>query len=333
MANEILNQAGKFNFLTERWSVMMKKTETILGSRIAIAGEGLGLFKGKTIVAAITNLATTVTIGDTETEGIDVHYGQPFEYSAPSLDSVGAIVRTFQRRHHTVNNIRVTVSSNVPIGQGLASSGALLSALAECFNKHFDLGYGLEELVNIAWEAERIDQGVVCGKFDYYAIVYKGVLLQDFGQEPTRIQRFSLPPDTIVVVGTIGISTPYGAVGASIKERFTTQDPTVHVYRDSMHLATEEFLVAAKLGDKKRIGELISFFHSAIRTQLKIENPQIDTLVETALLHGAYASKTCGIRFDGGSMFAFCTNETAQKVAQAIEQKGARTYIVSVAYP
>lgn len=311
---------------------MTKKTETTLGSRIAIAGEGLGLFKGKTVVAAITDLATTVVIENLGT-GIEVHYGPPFEHSAPSLDSVGAIVRAFQRRHHTVSNIRVTVSSNVPIGQGLASSGALLSALAECFNTHFDLGYGLDELVNIAWEAERIDQGIVCGKFDYYAILYKGVLLQDFGQEPIRIQRFSLPTDTIIVVGTTGISTPYGTVGASIKKRFAAQDPGVHAYRDLMHTATEELMAASELGDKKRIGELIAFFHDAIRNQLKIRNSQIDMLVETALLHGAYAAKTCGIRFDGGSMFAFCTNDTAQKVARALEQKGAGTHIVSVAYP
>lgn len=311
---------------------MTKKTETTLGSRIAIAGEGLGLFKGKTIVAAITNLATNVIIENLGT-GIDVYYGPPFEHSAPSLDSVGAIVRRFQKRHHNVSNVRVTVSSNVPMGQGLASSGVLLSALAECFNRHFELGYELEELVKIAWEAERIDQGVVCGKFDYYAVLYKGVLLQDFGQEPIRLQRFSLPPDTIIVVGTTGISTPYGTVGASIKERFDAQDSTVLAYRDSMHTATEELMVASEMDDKKRIGELISLFHNVIRTQLKIGNPQIDMLVETALSHGAYVSKTCGIRFDGGSMFAFCTSDTAQKVAYALEQKGARAYIVSVAYP
>ncbi len=311
---------------------MAKKTETTLGSRIAIAGEGLGLFGGKTIVAAVTGLATTVTIEDHGT-GIDVRYGPPFEHSMPSLDSVGAIVRTFQKRRDVVGNIRVTVSSNVPIGQELASSGVLLSALAACFNRHFSLGYGLEELINIAWEAERIDQGVVCGKFDQYAILYKGVLLQDFGQEPVRIQRFSLPPDTLIVIGTTGTSTPYGAVGASIKERFVTKDPTVHAYRDSMFVATEELMAASASDDKKLIGELISFFHKAIRTQLKIENPQIDSLVETALLNGAYASKTCGIRFEGGSMFAFCTNETAQKVARAICEKGARAHIVSVAYP
>ncbi|MDO8513428.1 MAG: hypothetical protein Q7S37_02920 [bacterium] len=311
---------------------MNKKTEITLGTRIAIAGEGLGLFKGKTVVAAITNLLTTVAIENLGT-GICIRYGPPFESTAPSLDSVGAIVRTFQKRHHAVNNIRVSVSSNVPIGQGLASSGVLLSSLAKCFNTHFDLGYELDELVNIAWEAEKIDQGIVCGKFDYYAILYKGVLLQDFGQEPIRIQRFSLPTDTIIVIGTTGISTPYGAVGASIKERFAAQDPAVYAYRDSMCTATEELVSASELGDKKRIGELISFFHNAIRNQLKIKNLQIDMLVETALLHGAYAAKTCGIRFDGGSMFAFCTNDTAQRVAHALVQKGAGAHIVSVMYP
>ncbi|MDP2630246.1 MAG: hypothetical protein Q8P56_02450 [Candidatus Uhrbacteria bacterium] len=312
---------------------MKKTTKTILGTRIAIAGEGLGLFKGKTVVAAITNLATTVIIEDIVTEGINVCYGPPFERTLPSLDSVGAIVRTLQKRQHTINNIRVSITSNVPIGQGLASSSVLLSALASCFNRHLELGYGVDQLIDIAWEAERIDQGIVCDKFDHYAIFYKGALLQDFGQDPARIQPFSLPLDTIVVIGTTGIPTPYGVIGASIRDRFAAQDPLVHAYRNLMKFSTDELVVAAKSDDKKRIGELISLFHNGIRNYLKIENSQINMLVETALLHGAYASKMCSLRFHGGSMFAFCTKDTAQKVADAIEQKGARAHIVSVAYP
>ena len=311
---------------------MGKRTEVALGSRIAIAGEGLGLFRGKTAVAAITDLATMVTI-ETVGTGIDIRYGPPFDTSLPPLDSVGAIVRTFQKRRARVNNIRVTVASNVPIGQGLASSGVLFCALAECFNRHFGLGYTPEELVGIAWEAERVDQGVVCGKFDQYAILYKGVLLQDFGQDPIRIQRFTLPADTRIVIGTTGVSTPYGEVGASIRDRFDAQDPSVLAYRDSMYGAVEEFMAACMVNDKRRIGEIISFFHNAIRTQLRIANPRIDAMVETALSSGAYASKTCGIRFDGGSMFAFCTDNTAERVAEAVRQEGAETYIVSVVYP
>src|SRR3989344_5731979 len=57
---------------------MGKRTEVAFGSRIAIAGEGLGLFRGKTAVAAITDLTTTVTIEDVGT-GIDVRYGPPFD--------------------------------------------------------------------------------------------------------------------------------------------------------------------------------------------------------------------------------------------------------------
>lgn len=307
---------------------MGKRTEVTLGARIAIAGEGLGLFRGKTAVAAITSLTTTVTIEDVGT-GIDVRYGPPFDTSSLSLDSVGAIVRTLEKRHSTANNVRVSIISNVPVGQGLASSGVLFCALAECFNRHFGSGHTPEELVNIAWEAERIDQGVVCGKFDQYAILYKGALLQD----PIRIQRFSLPADTRIVIGTTGTSTPYGEVGASIRDRFETQDPSVLAYRDSMQSAVEEFVAACVANEKQRIGETISFFHNAIRTQLQIANPHIDAMVEAALSSGAYASKTCGIRFEGGSMFAFCTDETAKRVAEAVRQEGAEAYIVSVAYP
>ncbi len=312
---------------------MSQVTMVTLGSRIAIAGEGLGLFKGKSLVAAIQDLETTVQM-ENEGVGISVFFGPPFDTQKPAMDSVGAIVRTLSKRGFSdLSNVRISVQSSIPAGLGLASSSVLLCTLAKCFNEHFKLGITTEDLANIAWDAERIDQGVVCGKFDYYPVLYRGVLLQDFSQNPIRIQRLELPEDTVVVLGMIGISSRYGEVGTMLAKRFAESEPGVLEYRDFMAESVETFVTASQSGDKQSIGVCIGGFHHAIRTMLKIENPPIDALVKEALNAGAYAAKTCGLRFSGGCMFAFTDENSAPMIQSCLENLGARTLKTKILSP
>jgi hypothetical protein len=125
---------------------MSKATIEKVGSRIAIAGEGLGLFKGKSIVAGIDGLETRVEMNDNP-HGLSVAFGAPFDTTQPTMDSVGAIIRTLQHQGYVKNpNVHISVHSSIPVGLGLSSSSALLCALAKCFNTHFHLGLSVEEL-------------------------------------------------------------------------------------------------------------------------------------------------------------------------------------------
>ena len=66
---------------------MSKATIERVGSRISIAGEGLGLFQGKSIVAGIDGLETQVGMNDIP-HGLSVAFGAPFDTTQPTMDSV-----------------------------------------------------------------------------------------------------------------------------------------------------------------------------------------------------------------------------------------------------
>lgn len=309
---------------------MSKATIERVGSRISIAGEGLGLFQGKSIVAGIDGLETQVGMNDIP-HGLSVAFGAPFDTTQPTMDSVGAIIRTLQHRGYVKNpNVHISVRSSIPVGLGLSSSSALLCALAKCFNTHFHLGLSAEELSTIAWEAERIDQGVLCGKFDYYPILYRTVLLQDFSQDPIKIQRLKLPADTTVILGMVGDSSRYGEIGKLLTKRFADGESGALQYRSFINEHVDFFVDATITKDKQQIGELIGKFHLAIRNILKIENNEIDVLVNVALQNGAYAAKTCGLRLSGGCMFALCDGNSAKTVQDSLQKLGATTKEVRI---
>ena len=84
-----------------------------------------------------------------------------------------------QRRIDRIHGLDITVSSDIPIGSGLASSAALTVAFVALLNKRFDLGYDRRGLAEIAYVAESQRVGTRCGRLDQYGVTFGGVIKLD----------------------------------------------------------------------------------------------------------------------------------------------------------
>ncbi|MCX7846245.1 MAG: hypothetical protein N2312_06495 [Dictyoglomaceae bacterium] len=78
----------------------------------------------------------------------------------------------------------------------------------------------------------------------------------------------------------------------------------------------------------EKLGQMITEHHYHLSLGLKVSTPRLDRLVETALLNGALGAKLNGSG-GGGCIFAYAPGYE-EEVAKALEEEGAKTYIVKV---
>ena len=91
----------------------------------------------------------------------------------------GALNVIVEQAIDRIRGLDITVSSDIPIGSGLASSAALTVAFVALLNKRFDLGYDRRELAEIAYVAESQRVGTRCGRLDQYGVTFGGVIKLD----------------------------------------------------------------------------------------------------------------------------------------------------------
>ena len=217
-----------------------------------------------------------------------------------------------------------SVTTTLPIGEGLASSAALEVALAMV------LGYAgsPEDLAVTCQRAERRAVGVPCGVMDQLASV-SGVeghaLLIDCSAnsvEPIRV------PDNCEVVA-IASGQTHSLAGSSYADRRrdcekaaslvgplraaalvsveAIRDPVLR--RRARHVVSEnqrviDFADSLRHGQLERAGRLMVESHRSLRDDFEVSTPALDDLVERLMkTPGIYGARLTGAGF-GGSVVA-----------------------------
>jgi galactokinase len=220
----------------------------------------------------------------------------------------------------------VVVASDVPIGAGLASSGALSVALARI------AGAGDEPLAlaDAARAAEERVTGVPCGLMDQLAGAAgrpRQALLIDCRARAFR--HVPLPEDAAVVVVDSGIRRSlsdgrYAERRAACERaaallgvatlRDATEAEAAHL-PEARHVVSENARVAAMVaalgaGDLRAAGEVMCDGHRSLRDDLRVSTPELDDLVERLVRAGAHGARLTGAGF-GGCVVALAGRETA----------------------
>ena len=211
----------------------------------------------------------------------------------------------------------VAVASNVPMGAGLASSGALAVALTTAF------GAGTPgdpvALARFAREVEIRATGVVGGLMDQLASaagVAGHALFIDCAV--MRIEPVPLPADLGVVVVHSGLprvlaTSEYAerrAASTAVATRLglgTLREATsVQVRSDPLarHVVSENARVMAAVdalaaGDGPRLGELMAASHASLRDDYAVSTPELDRLVDLLTAEGAFGARLTGAGFGG----------------------------------
>lgn len=294
---------------------------------------------------------TTVTLEPTGVDGRFIFVSEKFPGKAEerSLDEpargghwtdyVLGVLRVCAAKV-SIPGLKISVSSDVPIGCGISSSAALCVAVARAVKAMTDAKWDDVEIALIAYEAEHDYVGVPCGKMDQFASSVgrpgQALLLN------TRTLEFrSVPLPTDVALMLVDSGKRHDlAKGDSYKKRIDRMNECIEardklgvnvlaelgyddlprlsslrevVAKRARHVITEnlrvlEMVEALDAKDKARQAELIAASHVSQRDDFECSIPEIDRLVESSWNYGVRAARLCGGGF-GGAIIALVSKD------------------------
>ncbi len=253
------------------------------------------------------------------------------------------------------------ISGSIPINSGTGSSSALVVAWTKFLLESVQDIRSADPaaIAELSFEAEVTEFSEPGGRMDHYSSAVGGVLAIHF-EDVVRVNRLRSPlgrfvladsgekKDTTGLLNRIKNQVLCGVSAIQEKnQEFNlrspldekTQTEIRHLGHDEQRLvegtlltreitAEGERLFKAGVFDHDRFGLLLTRQHEILRDYLQISTETIESMMKTALQHGALGAKINGSG-GGGCLFAYAPHN-ADKVAQALESTGVKAYIIQV---
>jgi galactokinase len=247
-----------------------------------------------------------------------------------------------------IGGMRLTISSDLPLGAGLSSSAALEVATALAAKNLFDLDIDLMTLTKLCQKAENEFVGVQCGLMDHASSTFgraHELILIDFRE--VTVQTIPLPSDVALLLLNSGV--PHELTGGEYNERrrqcseaaaglhvASLRDANPDMVRNSslpdlvrrraLHITEENERVllgaeALRHGQVERFGELMYASHRSSSVNFENSTHNLDLLVALMKeIPEVYGSRLTGGGF-GGSTVSLINPAQADQIIQTISAK------------
>lgn len=225
---------------------------------------------------------------------------------------------------YRVERGRIEVTSTVPVGMGLASSGSLSVALAAAFRSF--LGES-DDPTAIAEDAFHMEASLLArpvGRQDQYAAAFGGINLIEFDRSGVRVipLRVNLEElgERIVLLSNGGRRD--AAVPLSDQRERTFDDPKTIDNLHALAASAQAMRTTLEAGDFDASGDLLDRAWARKRElSPMISTTTIDHAYETAKKAGAIGAKLCGAG-TAGTLLAWCAKGARAKVVNAMDALG-----------
>lgn len=246
--------------------------------------------------------------------------------SLPENDPLAAVVRGVFRELGIESPPAFTlrITSTIPqaagMGSGAAVSVAVIRAVAASLGRPLP-----DEIVSaLAYEVEKLYHGTPSG-VDNTVITYAKPVYFVRGQP---VQTFQALQPFKIVIGDTGIKSPtviaVGDLRRLWQENSQRYEPIFDRVGELARLARQ----AIESGQPWVIGPLMNENHLLLQ-QMGVSSPELDELVRAARQAGALGAKLSG-GGRGGNMIALVSDETDQKVVEALLAASAVRTITTV---
>ena len=199
--------------------------------------------------------------------------------------------------------------SDYPRGSGLGGSATVAAAILACFNQFRVDKWNPYELVELAYQAERLMLGISGGWQDQYAAVFGGLNFIEFHMKENLVHPLRVHTDVLseleenLVLCNLRTSHESGSIHDHQREQMSKQG-----VKD---LVAQNVKISYELRDLLLRGNVSDFGVLLDRTwnikkklSERISTDFIDRVYDDARLHGALGGKLLGA--GGGGYFLFC---------------------------
>jgi len=237
-----------------------------------------------------------------------------------------ALSRLCEAAGHTAG-FRVRIDKRIPAGAGLGGSSALAIACIGALNRLVGNRYDERKFVTIAANVESTVIKVPAGFQDYYPPLFGSVSCVHF--RPDGIERERLDVNTgelekRIAICYTGEPRLSGINNWEIFKRHIDGDSELFELFDGIRDSARSMREALLADDWEKVATTMkNAYPNRKRLAPTITTPQMDMLVEKALVNGAEAAKVCGAGGGGCIAFLCAAGRRAEVEAALAVEEGA----------
>jgi mevalonate kinase len=215
--------------------------------------------------------------------------------------------------------LKIQITSTIPIASGLGSGAAVSVALLRGLSLFFKITLTAEQINDLAFETEKIHHGTPSG-IDNTVIAFSRPV---YYIKNHRLETFTVKRPFHILIADTGISA---------LTKVAVGDVRALVERDQIIYGNwieqiGQIVVAARtcieIGNLVELGSLMTKNQTAL-SHLTVSSPELDTLIATAMSHGALGAKLSG-GGRGGNCIALVEESSIEKVTAELVKAGAKS--------
>lgn len=224
--------------------------------------------------------------------------------------------------------LAVRITSTIPIAAGLGSGAAVTVAIIRALSEF--LGHPLpdEKVSILAYEVEKLHHGTPSG-IDNAVITFEKPVyfVRSAKGEADQVIKFNVAEPFTILIGDSGVASPTAATVGEVRSAWQKN----RIYYENLFERIGEIARQAREiienGDIAALGPLMDENQDLLE-KLGVSSAELDHLIQTARLAGAYGAKLSG-GGQGGNMIALVTRDNAQKIAELLVSAGATNTITT----
>ncbi len=297
--------------------------------KIILFGEHAVVYGRPALAVPVTQVRAEVEVMDAAEPGIWIDAPEVDLHAElntrPSDHPVASVIHNFLFlwRLSPFPNLKVRITSSIPVASGLGSGAAVTVALTRALASHFGHPITDEEVNAFAYEIEKLHHGTPSG-IDNTVITYASPVYFVKGKP---IETFRVGTPFTIIIGDTGIHAPTKESVGDVRKLWQADPSKWEAVFDQVGEIARTARAAIESGEIDQLGKLMNENHALLQ-EMTVSSPELDALVAAARQAGALGAKLSG-GGRGGNMIALVTANTAEIVTESLQEAGARNTIIT----